>query len=144
MDNFISEGTNHLRFSQVTLHIWGDSLDPFAITKALRIEPTRQSVKGQEMYTASGSRYAKKTGMWAWETSAETASIDLHVHLSHVLSKLENINFTLSDLPGVEDAYLGCIIGSNKPGVTEEFSIANDQINRLAVLGLSLKFAIII
>jgi hypothetical protein len=68
----------------------GDSLDPNAATRALKLQPTLARAKGQELLSNSGRPPRRqRTAVWLLSTDDVIKSTSLERHLRHLLDALE-------------------------------------------------------
>lgn len=146
MSNSIENEADGVEKSQrpdVILGLGGEWLIPEKATKLLKFEPTMCFKKGDVFASKSGIDIERKTGRWVYETKDFVDSIDTHVHVDHILDKLQFCLQPMTSLPGVTDARLSCIVSTSLSGDTEEVCLTNEQIRRLGILDLELVFVVI-
>ncbi len=129
---------------KIFLYLKGDSLDPDDVTIRLHTEPTKSHKKGEKWLTSSGKEVMESTGLWA--LSAPTTK-SLSDALDKLSSTLIDNGAVLSELPGLEEAYIDIFIAvdaDENGGGTSEFDIDEKSVASLAKLGFPVRFTIAI
>jgi hypothetical protein len=126
-------------FCDLSLHIWGDSLDPFSVTDFVGIEPTESFTVGDDVDLPSGSRAKKKTGMWILREKSEDNIAKFQDKFESFLSRFDAVESAFTSLPGVSGAFLACNVGHNLRCFSEELYLSSSQVQRLGDLGLGLR-----
>lgn len=126
----------------VSLLIHGNSLNPSEITKVLGTTPTKERVKGQVMNSPHhDTTWIAKGGLWALDTKSIFESDDPLEHLNFVLGQIEYDRGKISDIEGVDRAfiYIGAF-SSEDEKTALEFDIPCEKLKRMCDLGLHFEF----
>lgn len=96
----------------VALYVHGLDLDPTAISRALGLLPTHAHVRGDIIASSHSSKTGeRKGGLWKLEAEDLTASLEGQV--TSILDRLVVSDCALTELPGVDDAYLDLFAASD-------------------------------
>jgi hypothetical protein len=124
--------------SFVSLYLYGDKLDPIAISALLGLEPSHAAQKGATARAPSGKKRTASRGYWILSSRDWVASKEAEDHLFWLLDRLESSGVSLEKLPNVEQAVVNCYWLSARGEGGPVFSAA--ALSRLAKLSLPLEF----
>jgi Domain of unknown function (DUF4279) len=129
----------------VGLYIYGDRLDPVAITKIIGVKPTRSHKLGEGSTTSTGKKVVKKTGLWALVSDSDSSKLADHIdQLADRLKTISGKQLVLSGLPDVEELYFDIFVcgSGDRDGEEAEFGLAPNHISLLSEIGLEVKFSV--
>jgi hypothetical protein len=121
--------------------LYGDTLDPDAITSRLGITPTKAVRKGDPTpSTHRDPRSRRRIGMWALE-SALPRSVELEQHLRHLLDIFDPVSDRL--LAAISEGYrpvlsCGCFLDDFNRGA----DLSAETLSRIGALGATLRLDI--
>ena len=129
-------------YISVSLRLTGDALQPDAVTDLLAVPPTRARFKGE---SRPGSPARAKHGQWALRIPGNSPTLDERVQAAHQCLEPLAIAARLSQLPGVEYAWLDfCVIAD--PDDVHASSIdllfSSASLALLAELGLAVEISV--
>lgn len=119
-----------------SLRLFGDALQPEAITRLLQFQPTDAAPKGWQTVSPSGKRRTAPTGRWVLESTGHLKSKSLAEHIGWLLDRLESTGLVPLEMPGVSCADVFCYWVSATGQGGPEFP--PQLLGRLARLGLTL------
>jgi hypothetical protein len=130
------------------LYIRGDGLDPDAVTKLLKTEPSHSHRKGDKNIVLSGDEvigilYEARTGIWCLESGSDSGQIPDHI--TDLLSKIPFDRSAVGKLSGVEDAYVDLFVSfrTDKDGTGIcEFELSEEDVAALGRIGLPVRLKI--
>jgi len=125
----------------VSIYLFGDELNPDIVTGLLGIEPNESHKKGKRWTTSTNSEVIERTGVWV--ISAKTSSNDLRCVLEDITSKINMDAPLLTELVGVDEAYLDVFIAIDADGDgngTCAFELSQRNIAELSRLKLPVRF----
>ena len=70
------------------LRIYGDHLDPSAVTTTLRIHPSSTQEKGEVFINSLGRERTARVGLWVLSSEGHVDSLDLRRHLDWLIERL--------------------------------------------------------
>lgn len=127
----------------VSLHLWGSSLEPDVVTKTLNISPTRSQKAGEVHESISGKRRTTKSGMWELASSVNVVSPSLIDHLVWMVRQLEVASVSPTVIETVEEARIDIVIrGREGESGTIEFDVDSSLLSRLSGFALPLHFTV--
>jgi hypothetical protein len=129
----------------VSLYLYGDELNPKAISDLLRIKPTRAHSKGDRIVgKVTGREVVTKTGLWSLQIKSNDTT-DISIVVDELLSKLNTVCLDLSELPNVSSALFDIFAATDVNPATEwgagggldwELAISPLQIAKIAKLNV--------
>jgi Domain of unknown function (DUF4279) len=127
--------------AHANLRIFGDDLDPSAVTRALELPPDDSWRKGDEHLTRSKSgnvlrQPPRKTGMWSMSSLKWVNSPKLENHILWLVSQLEPKQEQMQNL--LAAGYKADIFCFSVGRTSQTPAISNQLRNRCASLGLSI------
>lgn len=126
---------------EVALYLRGDRLEPEAISRLIGMSPSREFRKGQ--LHGKNDRFSAPVGLWVY--SIKIDSIGVAEYVDQLIAKFAAIGICLSDLDGVEDAFVDILIcRDNISGQVESTSVelTREQIKELGKLGLGVQVTV--
>lgn len=126
----------------VSLTIHGDSLIPAELNNALGATPTKTRIKGDVISSPhSDCTGVAKSGLWVLNSRFTVEADDPLEHLNFVLSQIEYDKGKISDIEGVDRAfvYIGAF-SSEDEKTALEFDIPCETLKRMCDLGLHFEF----
>ena len=130
----------------VAIYLKGDDLVPEELNARIGTEADESHRRGDNYISANGKEITRRTGLWKL-TRTEKSALDLPRLLKQLTSELSAKNASLSDLPGVEEAFVDVFIAQTADaggGGTSEFEIDSSSIAELGKLGLPIRFTVAI
>lgn len=128
---------------EVTIYIWGDTLDPVAISSHLGLEPSFSRRKGEKRTTKTRREITAKTSLWT--LTAETEAEALSDHIQELASKVASRIAKITGIAGVEGAYVDIFVSvrADKAGGGKyEFRLSEQDIQVLHKIGLPIEFTL--
>jgi hypothetical protein len=97
--------------SVAKLRIYGDDLDPEALTKRLGIEPSAAQRKGQVFTNSPGLSRTAKVGAWFLSSEGKVESRDLRRHLDWLIAQIRGVSSELRALQDEPAVWMniGCV-----------------------------------
>jgi len=124
----------HLHKAVAALRIAGDSLIPMEVSAVLGAEPTLARIKGEEIQSKFGTRFAK-TGQWHL-SATDTEPENLDAQVAEILGKLTTDLSVWVDLSKhfKMDLFCGWFMNESNEGV----EISPNTLNQLGERGIKL------
>lgn len=135
---------NNNLFFHASIYLKGDNLEPAKLTSLLGITPSFSHSKGKRWHTSAGSEVVERTGLWAVTIKSET-QIELTEALETLSRQLSANNHIITEMPGIEEAYLDVFIAAHTDANGEcdcEFSLNEKSLSAIGKLGLPMKFTV--
>ena len=126
----------------VSLLVWGDSLDPEHVSMALNTRPTRSHLKGEEKQLKSGNNRIMKSGYWELDTEKVVESSSLMDRTNYLIEILKSSKKEIKMIAGCEGAAISFTLGASSDG-SIEFILDSKTLNEIAQLDVGLHFVVI-
>lgn len=123
--------------TRLTLVLFGENLDPQAVSMALGMPDTKSFKKGD---TFAKGRGVRKRGMWSVEVKFE--GILISKSIASLLDRLPQHLLPVSRIDGVESGRLSIWFDTPNDGSVFEISIDDDDISQINRLGVQLYMTI--
>lgn len=123
----------------VALRVWGDSLDPAAITSLLGVAPSRSWRRGDVLKLVSGNETApKKTGLWSLSTDADGGDADQA--LGSLLSLFNGRARLVNGAPGVDLARFDIFVIDEAKSMSQyQLLLSADTLKLLGEIGIPIE-----
>jgi hypothetical protein len=134
-------------YISVSVLLKGDQLDPDLVSKELGIPADTSRRKGEvRCGKQPGAKpYTAKTGVWRTKSrdhgNGDRTWNEVHRIVGEVLLEFQKRQEPLSQIPGVEQAFLDIFICETEKDISDswtEFFVSSQQIQRVGQLGLAL------
>jgi hypothetical protein len=128
---------------EVTIYVWGNSLDPATVASYLGVEATFSRKQGEKRTSRSLREITAKTGVWAF--TATTEAEDLSIHIQELASKIGVRASKVSSLPGVEGAYVDVFVAvsaDDDGGGKYGFRLSLRDLSALQEMNLPIEFTL--
>lgn len=127
----------------VSLILYGESLDPTQVTLMLGTEGSTMRRKGEKWRISTDHEGTAKTGLWTLDANRESMSV--HDQLSWLRQRLGSATCPPSRIPGVQNAEISVFIalGSNdRGGGDHEFQLTLEDLSWISNLGATISFSL--
>ncbi|MDF1663388.1 MAG: DUF4279 domain-containing protein [Planctomycetota bacterium] len=121
--------------SYASICIYGDELNPNEITRILKQSPHSSQSKGEIIVDGGGERIALQ-GVWMFCSNDHMYSESLIEHIEFLLDSIPEEIEKLTDIPGVEAAYITCFFIVQKFG--HHLIIEHDVMEECSDYGLGI------
>ncbi|WPO98300.1 DUF4279 domain-containing protein [Pseudomonas sp. HR96] len=121
----------------------GESLNPEAVSSALKLSPTETRIKGALRRLPSGGGIVAPIGLWVLREESYSESLDGFI--VEWISRYYSIGERRSSLQGVEDLFLDLfisVVGDRDSGTNLDFTLQPETIDKMAEIGMPIKFTI--
>lgn len=129
----------------VSLKLWGETLNPSYITEQLGVEPSDTQMKGETKTTSTGYVVTAKIGMWCFSTKDDgLKNSNLTDHIGFLRTRFVSSGAKIRNLLGVEDACVDIFIAidGEENGTECYFEMSSANLLELQHFGIPIRFTI--
>jgi hypothetical protein len=129
----------------VSMYVYGDDLDPDAVTDILGLVPRFACRKGHAHTTSTGKTVTRKTGVWSYELQTESTDVEKAILqlVDQLIAQLGQREKLLESLPGAETGFIELLffMTTDKGDLRCFLELTPAQVSALCSYGLPLRLS---